>query len=233
MGDCADGAVYVQICDSIFTLKDSQMRKVKWNSKSTVDWNANWKIVQDCFNKFEVTKSIDVAKITNGKFQDNLEVMQWFKHFHQCKFSGTYEAKKRRNLSKSAPKTSKKPKKRQNTPTDYSIRVEKKASKKPNQKKKGKNQAKEEKIMEAMSELEKANLTIEAVEKERNFYFGKLREIEILCQDHEDTNVDPDKKKFKNLKELQDAILGIMYKTDDAGMMESPEEGDGGVNEVY
>jgi len=63
-----------------------------------------------------------------------------------------------------------------------------------------------------VSELE---MTIAAVEKERNFYFGKLREIEILCQEFE--TVEP-------VGDLNAAVLKIMYKTDDDG--EFAGEGD-------
>lgn len=44
-------------------------------------------------------------------------------------------------------------------------------------------------------------LTVEGLEKERDFYFGKLRDIEILCQDHEDDTV------IKN-------IMNILYATE-------------------
>jgi len=50
--------------------------------------------------------------------------------------------------------------------------------------------------------------TVEAVEKERNFYFGKLREIEILCQDEEVIS-------DCSVQDLSSQVLAIMYKTDE------------------
>jgi len=227
---CADGAVYVQLCDSIFGLKESQMRKVKWGSRSKTDWSDNWKIVQAVFNKNDISKPIDVGKITNGKFQDNLEVMQWFKHFHECKFnkSNNYEAKKRRALSKSGSKKSKKAKLR-------SVTRKKNATSSPSERKtnnKGRKKLKDSgdndkvnKLQKLIEDVGKATVTIEAVEKERNFYFGKLREIEILCQEEEQqggeqkTNSEEEQKK---IAKLQEDVLAIMYKTDEGGDMVAP-----------
>lgn len=44
-------------------------------------------------------------------------------------------------------------------------------------------------------------LTVQGLEKERDFYFGKLRDIEVLCQEHEDLPV-------------VKSILDILYATE-------------------
>lgn len=38
------------------------------------------------------------------------------------------------------------------------------------------------------SQLLDMKLTVEGLEKERDFYFGKLRDIELICQDNENKN---------------------------------------------
>ena len=50
-------------------------------------------------------------------------------------------------------------------------------------------------------QVQENRLTIEGLEKERDFYFGKLRDIEVLCQEHEDLPV---------IK----SILDILYATE-------------------
>jgi hypothetical protein len=46
--------------------------------------------------------------------------------------------------------------------------------------------------------------TLDGLEKERDFYFGKLRDIEVLCQEYESENLPVVKK-----------ILDILYATAD------------------
>jgi len=65
--------------------------------------------------------------------------------------------------------------------------------------------------------LAQTQQAMEGLEKERNFYFSKLREIEILCQDDA---VETD------VATLKKQVLDIMYQTDDAQEFQSPEEGD-------
>ena len=47
-----------------------------------------------------------------------------------------------------------------------------------------------------------SKLTIEGLEKERDFYFGKLRDIEVLCQEMDGA-------------EYAQKILAVLYATED------------------
>ena len=75
------------------------MHKVKWDCKADFEYTQNYKILQDVFQKVGVNKVISVAQLICGKYQDNLEFMQWFKRFFELNYSGMpedYDAIKRR-----------------------------------------------------------------------------------------------------------------------------------------
>lgn len=57
--------------------------------------------------------------------------------------------------------------------------------------------------------LEK-NLTIEGLEKERDFYFGKLRDIEVLAQEYETQD---------GVGEFCQKVLGVLYATEVNSML--------------
>ena len=46
-------------------------------------------------------------------------------------------------------------------------------------------------------------LTVDGLEKERDFYFSKLRDIELICQEHESEN-----------SPVISGIIGILYATE-------------------
>lgn len=54
-------------------------------------------------------------------------------------------------------------------------------------------------------------LALEGVEKERDFYFGKLREIELLCQEHGQENDD-----------LVQRLMEVLYASDEQVGVRSP-----------
>jgi RP/EB family microtubule-associated protein len=49
------GAAYCMLTDRLFP-GSIPLRKVKWNSKSDVDYLSNWKIVQNAWHDLGITK---------------------------------------------------------------------------------------------------------------------------------------------------------------------------------
>ena len=56
-------------------------------------------------------------------------------------------------------------------------------------------------IEDLNAQLLEAKLTIEGLEKERDFYFGKLRDIEVLCQEMDGS-------------EYSQKVLNVLYATE-------------------
>lgn len=44
------------------------------------------------------------------------------------------------------------------------------------------------KVDELSSQVEDLKISVEGLEKERDFYFGKLRDIEVMCQEADEGN---------------------------------------------
>ncbi|XP_055374215.1 microtubule-associated protein RP/EB family member 1 isoform X2 [Condylostylus longicornis] len=67
------------------------------------------------------------------------------------------------------------------------------------------NQVSNQQIDQLSKQIEDMRLNLEGLEKERDFYFNKLRDIEILCQDTQEKQPNP----------LTEKILEILYATED------------------
>ncbi|EPR62384.1 calponin homology (ch) domain-containing protein [Toxoplasma gondii RUB] len=79
----ASGAIYLQIVDGLFGGGSKvPMAKVKWNCKFDYEYIQNYKLLQSVFNKQGIKKHIEVDKLIKGKYQDNLEFLQWLKAFY-------------------------------------------------------------------------------------------------------------------------------------------------------
>lgn len=94
----ATGAAYCHLTDFLFPNK-VPLKKVKWNSRSDVDWTNNWRVLQQTWKEIGIDKVgeeqnfIDYVKLRNqkmiflqpvpvlnlmrAKFQDNFEFLQW------------------------------------------------------------------------------------------------------------------------------------------------------------
>ena len=76
----ASGAVACQLTEYMFP-GSLNLSRVNWEAKSEYEFINNYKLLQDAFNKHNVQRFVDVPKLVRGKYQDNLEFMQWFKAF--------------------------------------------------------------------------------------------------------------------------------------------------------
>lgn len=81
------GAVACQILDSIYPGK-VPMSKVDWSANKDYEYINNYKVLQKCFTNLKIEKHIEVDRLVRGKYQDNLEFMQWFKKFYELNASG-------------------------------------------------------------------------------------------------------------------------------------------------
>jgi RP/EB family microtubule-associated protein len=69
-------------------------------------------------------------------------------------------------------------------------------------------------IEDLTTQVLEMKLTVEGLEKERDFYFGKLRDVEVMCQENEAIGGDVIRK-----------VLDILYQTEDG--FADPEEEEG------
>jgi len=78
------GAVHAQILDIIYP-GEVALHKVNWKARLEWEFVNNWKVLQQAFQKANISKYIDVAKLVKAKYQDNLEFGQWMKRFYALK----------------------------------------------------------------------------------------------------------------------------------------------------
>jgi len=235
--EMANGAYHCQILDAIYPGR-VPLHNVNFNAKYDYEFVKNFKVLQDVFTQQLISKHVDVEKLVKAKYQDNLEFFQWIKNFFDSKYNGSpYPALERRQQAMSqygkqlptgvassiaAPKTA--PSKAIAAPGKGAIKTPvtsttKKAAPAPAGKKPataaGGDRSAE--IEELNQKLSKLKGTIEGLEKERNFYFGKLRQIELLCQQEEQKE-----------SETKQKVLKILYATDNDDEFASPASESGG-----
>ena len=211
-----------------------QLHRVNFNAVLPHEVTQNYKVLQQIFDKCNVQKNIDVGQLQRGTFQDNLEFLQWLKHYHDVNTTlrpGEYKARERRKAcSCSEPKGAigrhgvKRPVSTKTTRTVTSTTTADAAPEKrqrlaakqhgattaapknaaatknaPAAAKQPRPAPKESTTAEEVEEIERAAQSIcegvtvqqyanmkfelEDMERERDFYYGKLRAVEDLCQE--------------------------------------------------
>ncbi|XP_071555973.1 microtubule-associated protein RP/EB family member 1 isoform X2 [Temnothorax nylanderi] len=235
------GAVYCQFMDMLFP-GSVPLKRVKFKTNLEHEYIQNFKILQGGFKKMNVDKVIPVDKLIKGRFQDNFEFLQWFKKFFDANYDGreydAYDARGCIPLGSGVdgthtlsnpqlvplPPQLKQPQIQQRhiqqrniVPRPQQVNKVQPPYRAPPKTTVG-NRGDNGKIEELSAQLVELKMSVEGLEKERDFYFGKLRDIEVMCQDC-DNGGDP--------PPIIQKILEVLYATEDGFAPPEELEGDG------
>lgn len=195
------------------------LRKVKFKTNLEHEYIQNFKLLQASFKKVGVDKNIPVDRLIKGRFQDNFEFVQWFKKFFDANYDGRpYDPVEARGNSSvigtatsgstsriannhkvaARPVNATKPMTR-NVPTSKPIGAATRITGST-----GSGDA--HRLEELTNQVADLKTTVDGLEKERDFYYGKLRDIEVLCQECEQKH---------GKSQVVDQILEILYATEE------------------
>ncbi|KIV88070.1 hypothetical protein PV10_09000 [Exophiala mesophila] len=204
---CGTGAALCQLYDSIFL--DIPMARVKFNVNTEYAYIQNFKILQNCFTKHGIDRTVPVESLIKCKMQDNLEFLQWSKRFWDQYFpGGEYDAVARRKAT-GPPMTG------GGGPTSARSSTGTSTTRKPGAT--PVNRAGPRALGSAAGgsalkqENDQLKEAIAGLEKERDFYFSKLRDIELLIQNAIELNPKIEEDDGGLVKNIQT----ILYSTED------------------
>ncbi|KAG7008823.1 hypothetical protein G7Y79_00004g014070 [Physcia stellaris] len=217
---CGTGAALCQIYDSIF--QDLPMSRVKFNVNTEYAYLQNFKVLQNAFTKHGIERSVPIEALVKCKMQDNLEFLQWTKRYWDQYYpGGDYDALARRKASgppaaaapaPTAARTSGGGAARRGTTPTTTARGARPGGAPP-----------------ANTAVVQENIqlkdTIFGLERERDFYFSKLRDIELLLQQA----VEADPEIEKDEEGLVKHIQTILYSTEEG--FEIPAEAEDGIQD--
>jgi len=224
---CGTGAALCQVFDSIYM--DVPMSRVKFNVNTEYAYIQNFKILQNCFVRHAIDRPLPVESLVKCKMQDNLEFLQWTKrHWDQYYPGGDYDALARRKASgpaASAPASSSRTsnvgaRRGGATPTGGAAttnrgpRVAGGIG--------GGGSGRDSALSRENETLKEA---VTGLERERDFYFSKLRDIELLLQNAVEADPDIEKDEEGLVRHIQ----AILYSTEEG--FEIPAEAEGGAAE--
>ncbi|KAI9502083.1 calponin homology domain-containing protein, partial [Coemansia spiralis] len=208
------GAAYCQILDSIYG--DVRLDRVKFDANQQYEYMENFKILQNTMTKHKVDKPVDPPLLMKCRLQDNLEFTQWLKRFWDAYAPNSgYDAVGRRKGKSAGPVDPHRPMSSASSARSSSAGAYRS---RPAQQRVRPNAARppvgrpaavsSQQVQELTRQVADAKVLIDTAEKERDFYFAKLREIEVYIQQ---TEFDAGSEVEVMAKHIQ----AILYSTDD------------------
>lgn len=184
------------------------LKKVKFRTQLEHEYIQNFKLVQGAFKKVGCDKEIPIDRLVKARFQDNFEFLQWFKKFFDSNYDGhSYNALEARgniplgsgnpspgsHLSSSSQSFGNAPVRAVSKPALRAAPVVRQSPKTNNvtssnatgglrQPVRSNGTMNGTKVQELETKLSQMTLSAESLERERDFYYNKLRDIEIICQ---------------------------------------------------
>lgn len=203
----SQSAALCQIYDSIFL--DVPMGRVKFNATSEYQYLENFKILSNVFRKHSVDRPLPTESLVKCKMQDNLEFLQWTKRYWDQYYpGGDYDAVARR---KGAAPAGGAPSLGASTRTSA---VGTGAARRPIGGGAAAPRSNSRQTGPSSSVLQQKNAelleTVQGLERERDFYFSKLRDIELLIQQAVEADPTLDEDEGSLLKQIQT----ILYSTE-------------------
>lgn len=189
VGQLGSGVAYAQLLDMLFE-NCVEMTKVNFKATQPDEFTGNWKVLEKGLKKIGEDKFIPIQDLVTGKREDNEKFAQWFKMFFDANYYGQdYDPLGARGGVALPPGA-----------THVEVPL-------PNLEGSSKPMPAPDVLAKStdLGVLTKAaddlRENIDRVEKERDFYFGKLRDVEVLCH----TDLDSD---------LSHRVLDVLYAVD-------------------
>jgi len=258
---CANGAFYCQVIDACH-MGSVAMKRVNWGASTDHQMIPNYKVLQQAFDKSGIQRHVDVDKLVRGKYQDNLEMLQWIKAYFDRTYAGDeYDPVSRRPSDKlpdwalpgdatdSAPPPQRTAVQRSAQPRPASgggaapsrtstgsstggtaARASRDGARPPASAAQqvprgsavpaGEHERLKDEYENLRDEIVDLKITVDGLETERDFYFQKLRDVEILAQALE-AMPDPNMTVNKFVEDVQ----RILYAKDEEREEEEPDGG--------
>ncbi|PPJ56091.1 hypothetical protein CBER1_02054 [Cercospora berteroae] len=217
---CGTGAAYCQIYDSIFL--DVPMSRVKFNVNAEYAYLENFKILSNTFRKHHVDRPLPTEQLVKCKMQDNLEFLQWTKRYWDQYYpGGDYDAVGRRKGAAAGGAPALPPSGSRTSGASAGARKPAgglgAGGPRAGSRQGGVGGPATTALQQKNAELME---TVQGLERERDFYFSKLRDIELLIQGAMEADPTLEEDDGSILKQIQT----ILYSTEEG--FEIPQDGE-------